>query len=191
MHNQALIYNGSNVIVTSRRDITVAVHVRIGDVVPFDDGSNWKWVPLNWYQHLLIHLRSTVPIARIHIFTSLLSMEERHANHTRVTLEAQHMFSAAGYQVHISDESSVNATADAYNVLSHFARSDILITAKSSYSIAAGYLNPNCVLYIPTNHQPLAGWIIVPEDKSYASIENIISDDLLTCLQNIGAIDIK
>jgi hypothetical protein len=90
--------------------------------------------------------------------------------------------------VHISDESDIAyATAEAITTLAHLAFADVLNTAKSSFSVAAGYISNNCVVYVPTNHQPLSGWIIMPEDRDdYQGAIMALSKELPACLKKRG-----
>jgi hypothetical protein len=60
-------------------------------------------------------------------------------------------------------EYGINATDEALNTIAHFSTADVLITAKSEFSVVSAYMNPNCVIY--TQYQanfPLNDWIYLP-----------------------------
>lgn len=98
---------------------------------------------------------------RIHVFTSVKSFSDR-SNATITALSGARVLSSMGYHVHISDESNYrNVTAEAINTMAHMAVADVLLVAKSTFSIAAGYLNRKCVIVLSKIYYALNEWIIV------------------------------
>ena len=146
------------------KTINVAVHVRLGDVMPWNDKLK-KYIPIDWYIHVLEQIRILIPQSKIHIFTSsaistsIIGKVNNKKSNEFVRQVARN-FSMLGYIVHVSDEQNRNATEEVVHTMAHFASADLLITAKSDLGITSGYLNPKCVIFIQDyGRSPLAGWI--------------------------------
>ena len=175
----------------ARGKVTVAVHMRLGDVVrgSIYPANAMRFTPLSWYYHVLLGLEQLLPNADIHVFTSF---DVHHPEVTRVAMRALGTLRLMGYRVHASNESSAHngeATREAMRDMAHMASADVLLTARSSFSIVAGYLNPNCVLYLPFRHAPLEGWISLPAAVyDHPGAMRIIAEHLPPCLQKKGVL---
>lgn len=172
----------------SRGKVMVAVHMRLGDVVR---GSKYlsdiiHFTPLSWYYHVLLGLEQLLPNVDLHLFTSF---DEHYPEVSRVAMRALGTLRLMGYKVHASNESSANhlATREAMRDVAHMATADVVLTARSSFSVVAAYLNPNCVLYLPFQHPPLEGWILLPPDNyNHVGAMRVIAEQLPPCLQSKG-----
>jgi hypothetical protein len=68
-------------------------------------------------------------------------------------------FFDAGYEIHAGD--------DVFETFHNLVQTDVLITAKSSFSYVAGLLSEGVKLYEPFRHQPLPGWVRLRPDGSF------------------------
>lgn len=150
------------------RDLNVAVHVRRGDVGASVPGRGTTY---EYYVWLMKIMQSKVPYAKFHIF----SERGRRSNNDEFV-----QYSKLG--------ATVNLDTEATETLAHFARADVLVTAKSSFSYAAALLNPNCVL---SQKWMLAepGWVPLPEAEWNLGNDAIemLSHQIGSCMLSIAA----
>jgi len=150
------------------RDLNVAVHVRRGDVGASVPGRGTTY---EYYVWLMKIMQSKVPYAKFHIF----SERGRRSNNDEFV-----QYSKLG--------ATVNLDTEATETLAHFARADVLVTAKSSFSYAAALLNPNCVL---SQKWMLAepGWVPLPETEWMLGNDAIemLSHQIGSCMLSIAA----
>ncbi|CAK0800325.1 unnamed protein product [Prorocentrum cordatum] len=150
------------------RDLNVAVHVRRGDV---DDWVPGRATSHEYYVWLINIMWSKVPYAKFHIF----SEKRRRSNNT----DEFDQYSKLG--------ATVNLDTEATETLAHFARADVLVTAKSSFSYAAALLNPNCELY---QRWMLAvpGWVPRPKSENLGNdATEMLSQQIGSCMLSIAA----
>ncbi|CAK0905440.1 unnamed protein product [Prorocentrum cordatum] len=116
-------------------------------------------------------MRSKVPYAKFHIF----SEQRRRSNNT----DEFDQYSKLG--------ATVNLDTEATETLAHFARADVLVTAKSSFSYSAALLNPTCVLY---QRWMLAvpGWVPLPMSENLGNdATEMLSQQIGSCMLSIAA----
>jgi hypothetical protein len=122
----------------------IAIHVRRGDV---DSNDKDRGTSDMWYFTLIEQLRTLVPDADIHVFSSL----ERRGRSSEFD-----GYRTRGVTVHLD--------GDPMEAWAHFAAADVLVMAKSSFSHVPAFLNENCVVYQPYWHRPLDEWVSAQAD---------------------------
>jgi hypothetical protein len=75
-------------------------------------------------------------------------------------------FTDLGVQLHLDD--------DVFESFHHFVRSDVLFTAKSTFSYLGGVIGGNVCLYEPFWHPPLPGWLM-PEDLEGPALKEALA----------------
>lgn len=156
----------------------VVAHLRRGDVSPTDE---WRGTSDDFVIEVMKYIQRLYPQCELHALTSVVA--------SRTTFDRarlKHLYTVNGIHLHISEENSPTATADAISALYHFITADVLIPAKSSFSQSAALFNSNCVVYAPMWHKPLDNWIILPSGKadrsSMQSTKRLIREGLPRCL---------
>jgi hypothetical protein len=127
----------------------IAIHARRGDVDPNDNstvGNRTRGTTDEWYFHIIKQLRTLVPDADIHVFSSM----EDH-------------WEANDFRGYLKRNVTIHLDGDTTEVWAHFAAADVLVTAKSSFSFVPAFLNDKCVVYQPHMHKPLDGWVVAQE----------------------------
>jgi hypothetical protein len=145
-----------NVFTNTRRRLTVAAHIRRGDV-DVENHAN-RFVHDSVYIALFSAIRGLYPDADLHAFTSFDTY-----NGTLWNIMTKH-YRTFNVALHITDESAGSCTRDSLNAMAHFMTADVLIMSKSSFSAVAAYYNPNCVIYIPFWAHGLPHYIKLPPD---------------------------
>jgi hypothetical protein len=133
--------------------MTVAAHIRHGDI-----SSGFRFVPDEIFIEVLSTIRDLYPYAELHAFTSALAIDKK----SNLLLQK---YTARNISLHIADESKGN-TVETLNDIAHFITADVFIMSKSSFSAVPAFYNPNCVIYIPFWHMPLAHYIQLPVDTN-------------------------
>jgi hypothetical protein len=137
--------------------IRVVAHIRMGDVA-LNSKFNYKVISQELYPVIFEAIRSVCPQCKFYAFTSV-----QHAHQRRASQYFFHTLEKLNVTVFADTEYGINATDEALNTIAHFSTADVLITAKSEFSVVSAYMNPNCVIY--TQYQanfPLNDWIYLP-----------------------------
>jgi len=157
----------------SREVVNVAVHVRRGDVRA---STPSRGTPDDYYFWLMDVVREQAPDAHFHVFSE---------DHT-------HTFHADGEEADAFDEyrrrgAHVHVNTEARETLAHMAKANVLITAKSSFSYVAAFLNPNCVLQQSWKRR-LPDWVKLPKAVQKGSKEGErIAQEIHNCMNLAGA----
>lgn len=126
--------------------VQVAVHLRRGDV-----GSSGRFSERFTADDLVL--------ARLRRVVEIIGPD-----HATVRLFSQgppedfRAFTDLGVQLHLDD--------DVFESFHHFVRSDVLFTAKSTFSYLGGVIGGNLCLYEPFWHPPLPGWLDADFEES-------------------------
>ncbi|CAK0846058.1 unnamed protein product [Prorocentrum cordatum] len=138
----------------------VALHLRRGDVTPGDDLVNLsrsgvqqsRLTPDSWYFGVVEHIRSVLPHAEVHVFSS-----------TEDTYDPEEFngYRRRGMHVHLD--------GDILDPWATMAQAQVLVMAKSSFSHVPAILNTHCVVYQPYWHKPLANWIVALGEEDEAA----------------------
>jgi hypothetical protein len=122
----------------------VAMHVRRGDMSLGCERCRDRTTPDGWNLWALRQVLRALPGADVHVFSSL---EGRH------TPEEFDCYREAGASVHLDDGEILAPWA-------YFARADVAVLARSSFSWAPAMLNTNCVVFQKNPRlAPVPGWI--------------------------------
>mmetsp|Transcript_29557 Transcript_29557/g.53526 ORF Transcript_29557/g.53526 Transcript_29557/m.53526 type:complete len:500 (+) Transcript_29557:99-1598(+) len=178
--------------------VRVVVHYRRGDT-DFSSGfrKNMATHP-EWYFKIIGSLKKLFPDAQLRAFTScrgaaqcalLNSVDVPHwkAHGIFLHVDDEGGEGNRGLEAHTASNEDMKkiksrVTKDWMNTFAQFARADVLIMAKSMYSLAGAYFNGNCVLSpieSPGSHRiRVSKWILVAEpppgehhDMSYTKID--------------------
>jgi hypothetical protein len=178
-------YNFDNIL---KKVINIAIHLRRGDI---RIGDKYRWVSLQFYEPVINQILLLYPNAAIHLFSSVL----KHKQYQNLMKELKYInfttYNHISYEGGKNGKNEIESTQDVITTLSHFITADILITGKSSFSLSAALLNPNCIIYTPYHyHEPLAHWIQLTEDKNSDNNSNnvnalLIQNKLLKCLNKL------
>ena len=149
--------------------IKVVAHIRTGDILLSSDYS-YKRIPLQFYPLVFATIRRICPQCDFYAFTSV--QHDAQLNDMKRLLSALKKVNATLY---IDVDYSGNSTDKALNTIAHLASADILLAAKSEFSVVSAYLNPNCVIYPEYGANfKLHPWILLP----YMSPTTMASDGL-------------
>jgi hypothetical protein len=150
--------------------VNVAVHVRRGDV---NARTPARGTPDDYYFWLMDIVREKAPEAEFHVFS-----------------EKPYKRKADGEDIDIFEEyrkwgANVHVDTEARETLAHMARADVLLTAKSSFSYVAAFLNPNCVLHQPWK-MGLEGWVRLPKASQKGNMEGErIAQEIVSCMRKM------
>jgi hypothetical protein len=171
--------HGSTVFSSNPKHLTVAAHIRRGDV---DEHLKGRYVPDELFIGLLTTIKSLYPHADLHAFTS------KSVHTVKQTIyDMESKYRAHNIHLHVTDESSTTNTEETLNSIAHFATADVFIMSKSSFSSVPAYYNPNCVIYVPFWHGPLAHYIKLPADVSdVQGAVQILHTDLPACVNSLA-----
>ncbi|CAK0806609.1 unnamed protein product [Prorocentrum cordatum] len=123
----------------------VAMHVRRGDMSLGCERCRDRTTPDGWNLWALRRILRALPGADVHVFSSL---EGRHA-----PAEFDNGYREIGASVHLDD-------VEILTPWTYFARADLVVLARSSFSWAPAMLNPSCVVFQKNPRlAPLPGWI--------------------------------
>jgi hypothetical protein len=153
--------------------VNVAVHVRRGDVRA---STPARGTPDDYYFWLMDIVREKAPDAHFHVFSE---------DHT-------HTFNADGEETDAFEEyrkrgAYVHVNTEARETLAHMAKANVLITAKSSFSYVAAFLNPNCVLQQSWKRR-LTDWVKLPKAVQKGNKEGErIAQEIHNCMNLAGA----
>mmetsp|Transcript_91333 Transcript_91333/g.237947 ORF Transcript_91333/g.237947 Transcript_91333/m.237947 type:complete len:201 (-) Transcript_91333:33-635(-) len=122
----------------------VAMHVRRGDMSLGCERCRDRTTPDGWNLWALRRILRALPGADVHVFSSL---EGRHAP------AEFDSYREIGASVHLDD-------VEILTPWTYFARADLVVLARSSFSWAPAMLNPSCVVFQKNPRlAPLPGWI--------------------------------
>jgi len=175
--------------------VRVVAHYRRGDS---DFSSQFRKnmaTHPEWYFKIMGSLKKLFPDAQLRAFTScrgaaqcalLNSVDVPHwkAHGIFLHVDDEGGEGNRGLEAHTASYEDIKSrvTKDWMNTFAQFARADVLIMAKSTYSLAGAYFNGNCVLSpieTPGSHRiRVSKWILVAEpppgkhhDMSYTKID--------------------
>lgn len=146
---------------------SVALHIRRADVVVGN-----RLTTDEWNLKMIDEVRALLPGADVHIFSALAGNWKN---------ESFDVYRERGCTVHLEEVDVLDAWAN-------FAHADVLITAKSSFSMLPALLNDKCVLYQSWWLQPLPGWVVASDgffqetkDQPYQLDKQALAD----CLKRV------
>ena len=141
--------------------LNIAIHVRRGDVSE-DNINSSRYTPLNILNKLL---KDIIKIASENRFDYLINLYSQ---------GKENDFSGLG-------DIKVNYRLDEneFSTFKSLVESDILITAKSSFSYTAALFSDGIILYEPFWHPPMKNWISINSYK-YSILSKKISDIILS-----------
>jgi hypothetical protein len=122
--------------------VTVAVHIRRGDVTPVCEQS-FRFTSNQYARGLLHQVLSTLDELRLPRVVNLYS-EGRAADFAELANE--------GVILHLGDS--------AFTAFNNLVCADILIMARSSFSYSAGLFSRGIKVYDPFWHKPLSEWLV-------------------------------
>lgn len=137
LHRSSPLMSGPLVFKPNR--VSVALHIRRGDVVETDGRRGTSDA---WYYRLVEQLRTLAPEADIHVFSS-----------------TEKKIPSSSFDGYRNRSLSVHLDGDVLEAWSNLARADVLVMAKSSFSHVPAFFNDKCVVYQPYWHRPLSQWV--------------------------------
>ena len=93
------------------------------------------------------------------------------------TLTGSQNNDTANFNVYTTNGTTLHLDTNESEAWTYFARADILLAAKSTFSHVPALLNPNCVIYQCYWHEPLKAWMVVD------SGEEVDDASLKACIQ--------
>ena len=157
----------------TRRVLTVALHIRRGDIESDEKLIKTRFVEDSRYFDVVEAIRRVVPSdvnLAVHGWMSCLSpMQCQHANETSAEYRER------GITLHLDNEQHANATTQTLVAWSHFIEADIFVMSPSSFSQVPALLNRHCVIFTPRwrsrhkhveqRYEALPNWINIGNEQ--------------------------
>lgn len=140
--------------------LAVALHIRRGDALKWRNVN--RLTPDDYYFDVVERIRRRFPMADVHVF----SEGEEKQPAWRGYLERNMTLHLTGNQ---------NQEDSAMEAWAHFARADVLVMAKSSFSHVPAFLNPHCVIFTQYTFTPMEAF--TPMEEWLTNVTNVTQLD--------------